>query len=382
MPKALWTMFFSFSLFFWSVPVQAAVQPPPPDSTPPSAPGTPSDTGTVTNQTSITWTWTAAMDPESGVTDYQIDIGTSAGGSDIVAGASTSGSLSYVRSSLSHGYTYYARVRAINGASLTGEYSANSDGMMVDTIAPTIANVSAGSLSSSGAAISWTTNEAAGRQVRYGTTPGSYPSQTTHEASTATSHSVTLSGLVAATTYYYQVVADDAAGNSRSSSESSFTTSSASSPSPTTTTTSSSPSSSTTTSATATATTSATASSSASPSSSSSSSASSTSEATVQSAKTKTSSTTKTSTSASSSPSESATTTETTSANPSDTSVSASTASVLAVAAVTPKTAVGSGSGTWFIGLSLLLFLFLLLLAWLMWRRNQAAHQPKIAKHD
>lgn len=92
-----------------------------------------------------------------------------------------------------------------------------------DSTPPTISSVSAGSISQTSATVTWTTNEAADSQVKYGPT-ASYGSTTTLNASKVTSHSVGLTGLTASTTYHYQVISKDAAGNTTSSTDKSFTT--------------------------------------------------------------------------------------------------------------------------------------------------------------
>lgn len=99
---------------------------------------------------------------------------------------------------------------------------------VADTTPPSISAVTAGSITQTGATITWTTNEAADSQVKYGTT-SSYGSQTTVSDTTTrvTSHSVTITGLTAGTTYHYQVVSKDASSNSTSSADATFTTQSA-----------------------------------------------------------------------------------------------------------------------------------------------------------
>lgn len=191
------------------------------DSTPPSTPGTPSDGGSVTSSTSATWTWTAAADSQSGISTYKIDIGTTPGGINIANQVSTSGALSYTQTGLADGQTYYARVRAVNGAGLTGDYSGNSDGILVDTSAPTFSSLGV-STTSSTATITWTTSEPATTQIHYGTSSGSYPLTTTLSSSLVTSHSATISSLSPGT-YYYQALSNDGVGNGGTSSQASFT---------------------------------------------------------------------------------------------------------------------------------------------------------------
>lgn len=94
-----------------------------------------------------------------------------------------------------------------------------------DTTPPAISGISTSSITTSSAAISWTTNEASQSLVRYGTTSGGYTSAL-NDTANVTSHSIQLTGLSASTTYYYIVNSTDQSGNSAESSEGSFTTSS------------------------------------------------------------------------------------------------------------------------------------------------------------
>ena len=94
-----------------------------------------------------------------------------------------------------------------------------------DTTPPIISNVQASGISSSGATISWNTNENSDTQVEYGLT-SSYGSQTTLNSNLVTSHSQTLSGLQAGVLYHYKVKSKDAAGNLAISGDNVFTTSS------------------------------------------------------------------------------------------------------------------------------------------------------------
>jgi hypothetical protein len=92
-----------------------------------------------------------------------------------------------------------------------------------DTTPPTISNVAASSITSSGATIAWSTNEASDSQVEYGLTT-SYGSATPVNTSMVTSHSMGLSGLQANTLYNYRVRSKDAAGNLAVSGNFTFTT--------------------------------------------------------------------------------------------------------------------------------------------------------------
>lgn len=94
-----------------------------------------------------------------------------------------------------------------------------------DITPPVISSVSA-SAGSTGATITWTTNETADSQVEYGTTTG-YGSLTTLDPTLVLLHSVSLTGLTASTGYHYRVKSKDAAGNLATSSDFTFTTSAA-----------------------------------------------------------------------------------------------------------------------------------------------------------
>lgn len=92
-----------------------------------------------------------------------------------------------------------------------------------DTTPPVLTLVTALSIGTSGATITWTTNEGSDTQVDYGTT-SSYGSTTSLVTTLVTAHSVTLSGLSAGTVYHFRVRSRDAAGNLALSSDATFTT--------------------------------------------------------------------------------------------------------------------------------------------------------------
>ncbi len=95
--------------------------------------------------------------------------------------------------------------------------------LTADLTSPIISSVNATSTSSTAALITWTTDEASDSQVEYGTTL-SLGSLSTLGSSLVTSHSVTLSSLIASTTYYYRVLSLDAYANEATSSIETFTT--------------------------------------------------------------------------------------------------------------------------------------------------------------
>ncbi|MEW6324489.1 MAG: fibronectin type III domain-containing protein, partial [Nitrospirota bacterium] len=121
---------------------------------------------------------------------------------------------------------YHYRVWSIDAA---GNIAISADNTFTtlpaaDVTAPVLSGITASNFTSSGAVITWTTNEASNTQVEYGTTTG-YGSSTTINATMVTSHSQTLSGLQANTLYHYRVKSRDAAGNLATSGDLTFTTS-------------------------------------------------------------------------------------------------------------------------------------------------------------
>lgn len=93
---------------------------------------------------------------------------------------------------------------------------------VLDTTPPTISSVGATSITETGAAISWNTNETSDSLVEYGTSQ-SY-GQTSQNTSLAASHVLNLSGLSANTTYHYRVKSKDGSGNEATSGDYTFTT--------------------------------------------------------------------------------------------------------------------------------------------------------------
>ncbi len=168
-----------------------------------------------------TVTWTT-----NEVSSSQVDYGTTtAYGTSSALDAALVTSHTRALTGLSPSTTYHVRVRSIDAA---GNAASSADNTFTtsaapDTTAPLIANVSAGSITGSSAAVTWTTDEGATSLVEYGTT-SSYGSALPETTSFVTAHSRVLTGLSVSTTYHYRVRNRDAAGNLGTSGDSTFTT--------------------------------------------------------------------------------------------------------------------------------------------------------------
>jgi len=107
--------------------------------------------------------------------------------------------------------------------SVIANASAAYTATFVDITPPAISSVRSSGTTSSGATITWTTNEPADSRVEYGLT-SAYGSSTTLDQTLVTSHSQRLTGLQSGTTYHYRVISKDAAGNVTISADRTFRT--------------------------------------------------------------------------------------------------------------------------------------------------------------
>jgi WD40 repeat protein len=101
------------------------------DASPPSAPGTPTDEGTTWPAHSVRFFWTAGTDTGSGVASYDLQVGSSPGGSDAF-NASVGNVLTWAATG-QNGQTLYARVRALDRAGNVGPWSGSSNGIRILT---------------------------------------------------------------------------------------------------------------------------------------------------------------------------------------------------------------------------------------------------------
>lgn len=184
---------------------------------PPALVGSPSSSGITASQATISWTTNPAG-------DSTVSYGTAPGNytfsaSDPNHTQTTSHSLTL--SGLTPITQYFYKVQSTNaaGTMTSGEFSFTT----LNTSVPVISGVQSADVSENAASIRWTTDVASTSQVKYGTTPGSYPNQTTPDSNALLSHSVSLSALTPATRYYFVVVSGNSAGTATSA-ESNFTT--------------------------------------------------------------------------------------------------------------------------------------------------------------
>ena len=175
--------------------------------------------GITSSAATIAWTTNEAS-------DSQVEYGsTIAYGSSSMLNASLVTAHTATLTSLTDATPYHYRVRsrdASGNLTVSGDFTFTTLAIP-DTTPPVISLVTAGSISSSGATISWMTDEASDSQVEYGLTTA-YGSTTTLNASPVTAHTATLIGLTDATTCHYRVWSRDAAGNPGVSGDFTFTT--------------------------------------------------------------------------------------------------------------------------------------------------------------
>jgi hypothetical protein len=96
-------------------------------------PSVPTDAGTTSTSTSLTFNWTAgtAVDAESGISGYTLQVSTNTSFSTFAYNEYVGNVVTKAISGCTNGLTYYARVRARNGATLYGSYTAASNGILI-----------------------------------------------------------------------------------------------------------------------------------------------------------------------------------------------------------------------------------------------------------
>lgn len=97
---------------------------------------TPISPGVYNNTGTVNWTWEPSLDTGSGITGYYVCIGTTPGANNIVNDAWTINTW-FEKSDLEDGKTYYCKIKAENGVGIIGDYSGESNGILIDTDKPT-----------------------------------------------------------------------------------------------------------------------------------------------------------------------------------------------------------------------------------------------------
>lgn len=177
---------------------------------------------TGVNLTSLTSTGVVLSWYTNENTTTELDYGTTTSyGSSIASGTSLASGLRTVPlGGLSNNTVYFYKISATDSDSLTTQYNGSFN--TLDAIAPNFIGVTAGAISSSGAIVSWTTDEPATTRLKFGT--GSFTGLTANQAALTLGHVVSLNNLNAGTTYNYRVIGIDGSNNSGESSTYSFST--------------------------------------------------------------------------------------------------------------------------------------------------------------
>jgi hypothetical protein len=178
--------------------------------------------------TSATITWITGSPSTS-----QVNFGTTpAYGAQSSLNSSLLTSHSVTLTGLTPGTTYNYAVSSATpaGSSAVSTNFVFSTSSSAGSTVPVISAVSVTGVTSNSATVTWTTSQPSTTQVNYGPTVP-YASQTPLASALVTSHTVTLTGLIAGTTYNYAVISTNGAGIAFSSANPSFTTASALPPS-------------------------------------------------------------------------------------------------------------------------------------------------------
>ncbi|HPT47453.1 MAG TPA: hypothetical protein PLM07_16340, partial [Candidatus Rifleibacterium sp.] len=188
------------------------------DPTPPTPPIV-TDTGVFTaDKTQLSATWTDAVDLDSGIARYEVSIGSTAGGTEVMGWVSVGMSKSYTKTglNLAHNIMYFINVRSYNGG---GTYvDKSTDGIKVDIVAPVAPTMGAEPGYTSGTvnivSCSTVADDVSGGVTYY------FESSTSSTFATVLANSGWLSapghtftGLSDGLTYYFRVKARDAVYN-------------------------------------------------------------------------------------------------------------------------------------------------------------------------
>ncbi len=125
--------------------------------------------------------------------------------------------------SLTQGTTYHYQVCSKDPSNNLA-CSTDQTFLFADTTPPVISGVSVTAISCTNATVGWTTDKLSTSYVDYGTPVGPPYGSTTGSATLVTSHTVTVTGLIAGTTYHYRARSGDASANESFTGDQSFIT--------------------------------------------------------------------------------------------------------------------------------------------------------------
>ena len=159
----------------------------------------------------ITWTTNEASDSQ---VEYRVQGTTAWTATSVNASLVTNHSVALSGLNANTAYEYRVKSKDQAGNLATQATISNfTTPNTTDSTAPVISGVSASNITSTGATIGWTTNEASDSQVEYRVQGTTAWSATSINAALVTNHSIAISGLNAGTVYEYRVKSKDAAGN-------------------------------------------------------------------------------------------------------------------------------------------------------------------------
>ena len=175
--------------------------------------------GITSNSAVIIW---STNEPATSQVDYGT---TTAYGTSTTLNSSPVTIHSVTLSGLAASTLYHYRVRSTDASGNLGISGDNTFTTLSapDTTPPVISGITVSNITSTGASITWTTNESADTQIQYGLTTA-YGASTILNSSLVLSHTQSLTGLQPSTPYNFRVLSRDAAGNLALSGNNTFTT--------------------------------------------------------------------------------------------------------------------------------------------------------------
>lgn len=163
-------------------------------------------TSITTQSAIITWDTDELSNSTVGYSTTAAVFTTEVGVATMLDNATGVGRHSVTLNNLTPGATYFYRVKSMDPSGNFTFDTHGGDGYTFTTLTgPTISNVTTTSVDNTTATITWQTNIAADSAVRYSTSATLASPTTVTVANPITTHTVTLTGLIAGTKYYFEV---------------------------------------------------------------------------------------------------------------------------------------------------------------------------------